>query len=87
MRMRNSDGNREIVLIDFGLGALNSSAEDKAVDLYVLERAFASTHPGKEVFLERLMQSYTEHSGKGGQQVLSRLEQVRQRGRKRDMTG
>ena len=32
------------VLIDFGLSYNNTLAEDKAVDLYVLERAFASAH-------------------------------------------
>ncbi|KAI8447212.1 kinase-like domain-containing protein [Phakopsora pachyrhizi] len=38
--------NFEIVLIDFGLSSsiVNSIVEDKAVDLYVLERAFTSTH-------------------------------------------
>ncbi|KAL8276192.1 hypothetical protein RQP46_011404 [Phenoliferia psychrophenolica] len=35
----------EIVLIDFGLSSSASFPEDRAVDLYVLERAFASTHP------------------------------------------
>ncbi len=29
-------------------GSLKPSVEDKAVDLYVLERAFLSTHPGSE---------------------------------------
>lgn len=37
-----------IVLIDFGLGLMKPSIEDKAVDLYVLERAFISTHPNSE---------------------------------------
>ena len=32
------------VLIDFGLSYNNTMAEDKAVDLYVLERAFTSAH-------------------------------------------
>lgn len=35
----------EIYLIDFGLSYFKDSAEDRAVDLYVLERAFKSTHP------------------------------------------
>lgn len=34
------------VLIDFGLSYVSANPEDKAVDLYVLERAFLSTHPG-----------------------------------------
>lgn len=38
----------EVVVIDFGLGSVSTSEEDMAVDLYVLERAFASTHPRSE---------------------------------------
>ena len=41
-------GELEVVVIDFGLGSVSSSEEDMAVDLYVLERAFASTHPKSE---------------------------------------
>lgn len=36
---------RAQVAIDFGLGYQRPLPEDKAVDLYVLERAFVSTHP------------------------------------------
>lgn len=45
----------EVVFIDFGLGLMKSSQEDKAVDLYVLERAFASTHPGMELFMRYIV--------------------------------
>lgn len=38
----------EIVLIDFGLSSTAQFPEHYAVDLYVLERAFASTHPASE---------------------------------------
>ena len=38
----------QVVLIDFGLGMTQPSVEDRAVDLYVLERAFLSTHPGSQ---------------------------------------
>jgi TP53 regulating kinase-like protein len=38
----------QVVLIDFGLSSISTVVEDKAVDLYVLERAFISTHPGSE---------------------------------------
>lgn len=34
------------VLIDFGLSYNTQLSEDKAVDLYVLERAFTSAHAG-----------------------------------------
>ncbi len=45
MMIRESTGT--LVLIDFGLSSAGAQPqpEDKAVDLYVLERAFISTHP------------------------------------------
>src|SRR5579862_7624023 len=46
--LRETHGRMEVVLIDFGLGSVSVSEEDMAVDLYVLERAFASTHPKSE---------------------------------------
>lgn len=41
------------VAIDFGLGYTKPLAEDKAVDLYVLERAFVSTHPNSQPLVGR----------------------------------
>ena len=38
----------ELYLIDFGLSFVSTKIEDKAVDIYVLKRAFISTHPGSE---------------------------------------
>src|SRR3989338_5564329 len=40
-----------ITVIDFGLSFGPAVAEDKAVDLYVLERAFISTHPKSEALV------------------------------------
>lgn len=37
-----------VYLIDFGLGQLKSTIEDKAVDLLVLEKALTSAHKGSE---------------------------------------
>lgn len=42
------DDNQSLVIIDFGLSYVSKLPEDKAVDLYVLERAFSSTHPQTE---------------------------------------
>ena len=42
MILRETDG--ALVLIDFGLAANATLPEDKAVDLYVLERAITSAH-------------------------------------------
>ncbi len=41
------------VLIDLGLSAVTTSVEDKAVDMYVLERAFISTHPTATTLVRR----------------------------------
>jgi len=37
-----------LYFIDFGLSYQRNTIEDKAVDLYVLERAFLSSHPNME---------------------------------------
>ena len=66
-----------IVLIDFGLSYVSSLVEDKAVDLYVLERALASTHPEAEgkkredTYIERILRAY---AGRVGQKEWSRVE-------------
>ncbi|KAK3941253.1 EKC/KEOPS complex subunit BUD32 [Diplogelasinospora grovesii] len=75
-----------VVLIDFGLATQSSSEEDRAVDLYVLERAFGSTHPRAEELFEQVLQSYKE-TFKQAPAVLRKLEDVRMRGRKRSMLG
>jgi TP53 regulating kinase-like protein len=80
----------EIVLIDFGLATQSVQDEDRAVDLYVLERAFGSTHPRQEGwFKEEVLDSQEGYKGsfKGANVVLKRLEEVRLRGRKRSMVG
>jgi TP53 regulating kinase-like protein len=76
----------DVFLIDFGLTTASIQDEDKAVDLYVLERAFAATHPAAEPLFQEVLRAYGE-SYKGAKGVLKRLEGVRMRGRKRSMLG
>jgi TP53 regulating kinase-like protein len=76
----------EIVLIDFGLAGQSGQDEDKAVDLYVLERAFGSSHPRTERLFGEVLKGYGE-SHKGTKSTLRKLEEVRMRGRKRSMIG
>ncbi|OAX80939.1 BUD32 protein kinase [Emergomyces africanus] len=76
----------EIVLIDFGLAGQSIQDEDRAVDLYVLERAFGSSHPRTEPFFYEVLKGYGQ-SYKAATVVLKKLEQVRLRGRKRSMVG
>lgn len=85
-------------LIDFGLSSYSGLAEDKAVDLYVLERAIISTH---SVYADKynawILQGYEEllknkkYSKQGGSkkysETIKKLEDVRLRGRKRSMLG
>ncbi|KAB5589164.1 Serine/threonine-protein kinase [Ceratobasidium theobromae] len=75
------------VLIDFGLSFNSTLVEDKAVDLYVLERAFASTHPGSEGMFGQVLQAYEQVSEAAWKNVKKRLDEVRLRGRKRSMVG
>ena len=58
MMLRPRGAGHELVLIDFGLSSMSTFWEDKAVDLYVLERAFASTHPGAEHLFRRVLDAY-----------------------------
>lgn len=87
-------------MIDFGLSSVSFLPEDRAVDLYVLERAFASTHPvplledGTEgvPHFDTVLQGYERVMVKRGKKgdwarVEKRLEEVRGRGRKRSMVG
>ena len=74
------------MLIDFGLGSISTAEEDKAVDLYVLERAFTSTHPRAEELFQEVLRAYGA-SHAGAKTVLRRLQDVRMRGRKRSMIG
>lgn len=76
----------DLVLIDFGLSYISALPEDKGVDLYVLEKAFLSTHPNTEVLFEKLLKSYASSSKKSAA-VIKKLDEVRLRGRKRSMVG
>ena len=79
---------KRLVLIDFGLSKLSCSVEDKAVDMYVLERAFSSTHPTSGFLFEKVLESYEEVlETKDSSRIMARFKAVQQRGRKRDMIG
>ncbi|XP_004348295.2 protein serine/threonine kinase [Capsaspora owczarzaki ATCC 30864] len=86
MLLRDRDPTK-IVLIDFGL-SYNSTTpiEDKGVDLYVLERAFLSTHPQSESLFQLVLDAYAKHAT-SGPAIITRLNEVRLRGRKKMMVG
>ena len=85
---KNQQRRHHLVTIDFGLGYLQPLPEDKAVDLYVLERAFVSTHPHSQTLVDLVLEAYQHNSSPHHSPgVLKKLEDVRRRGRKRDMFG
>ena len=67
--------------IDFGLSSFSERIEDKAVDLFLLDRALESKHyklyPG---IFEKVLNGYRE-ANPGAEQVLTRFEKVKRRGR------
>ncbi|KAI9014169.1 kinase-like domain-containing protein [Hyaloraphidium curvatum] len=75
-----------LALIDFGLSYNSTLLEDKAVDLYVLERALLSSHPNTESLFRAIIEAYRSES-RQSKQIISQLSEVRKRGRKRTMVG
>ncbi len=69
-----------IYLIDFGLGEISDSVEDKAVDLVCFKKSYMATHPDFEEGWKAFIHTYAEHS-KDGMRVVERMEEVERRGR------
>ncbi|XP_037407618.1 pentatricopeptide repeat-containing protein At5g61370, mitochondrial-like isoform X2 [Triticum dicoccoides] len=84
MMIKNSTN--QLVLIDFGLSFTSTIPEDKAVDLYVLERALISMHSSCGGVMEKILAAYRKASRQWCA-TTNKLAQVRQRGRKRTMVG
>lgn len=73
-----SDG--ELVFIDFSMGAFPADDEAIGADMFLLERAFLSAHPGSEDLYGILMDEYTaaeEHADA----VMKKVSEIRARGR------
>ncbi|KNZ63349.1 uncharacterized protein VP01_1156g6 [Puccinia sorghi] len=96
MMLRPSPVSLQVVMIDFGLSSVTSLVEDKAVDLYVLERAFLSTHSDPNIsslshhspLFQILLDAYANCLPKDSWKAIhTRLVNVRLRGRKRSMLG
>tara|TARA_Y100000310_G_C20426165_1_gene689179 strand:+ start:223 stop:831 length:609 start_codon:yes stop_codon:yes gene_type:complete len=70
----------ELNIIDFGLSFFSDKVEDKAVDLFLLERALASTHYDKPEMFAEVLEGYKESNPEAAK-VLERLVAVQKRGR------
>lgn len=79
-----------VVPIDFGLSTGSVHPEERAVDLYVLERALLSTHFSDSTFFNAILENYMTHIDEtkcehlGKEKILERFRDVRARGRKSD---
>ena len=80
-------GEREVCLLDFGLGEFSKSVEDMAVDLHVLKKSVAALVPSEaERFFEAFLRGYRGANPKADL-VVKRLEKVEARGRYRSWIG
>ncbi|KAG4378463.1 hypothetical protein GLYMA_17G044400v4 [Glycine max] len=65
---------KQLVLIDFGLSFTSTLPEDKAVDLYVLERALISMHSSCGNVMDQILAAYRK-SSKQWSSTLNKLAQ------------
>jgi Kae1-associated kinase Bud32 len=73
--------NDKVNFIDFGLSQFSDKIEDKAVDLFLLDRALQSTHGEiHPAIFEKVIAVYKEFNG-DAVKVLERLQAVKSRGR------
>lgn len=82
------DADNSLVVIDFGLATHSNLAEDRAVDLYVLERAVTAAHAGAagDAIFAAVLAAY-KSSSRAWCSTLNKFAEVRLRGRKRSMVG
>jgi TP53 regulating kinase-like protein len=72
---------KEVHFIDFGLSFFSEKVEDKAVDLFLLDRAIETTHIDKYPDLfDAVLEGYCEEYDVADD-VLKRFEEVQLRGR------
>ncbi len=80
--MMNDFEEKRIKFIDFGLTSFSDKVEDKAVDLFLLDRALESKHyqvyPG---LFDQIISNYKSEFPEEAEKVLKRLEEVKKRGR------
>ncbi len=74
----------EINFIDFGLSHFSDKVEDKAVDLFLLERSLACTHPEIHPEIFNWVLTAYQDADSNAAEVLRRLEAVKTRGRNKN---
>lgn len=77
----------DLIMIDFGLAWTHTQLKNKAVDLYVFERALSSTHASIPHLFSLVYESYLKIDTENSSDFVKCYEEVRARGRKRTMIG
>jgi TP53 regulating kinase and related kinases len=76
------DSKSKLWLVDFGLSEMNATVEMKGVDLHLIHRALETTHWDlQECMLKATIKGYSDTVGKEANESLSRMEEIRERGR------
>ncbi|MFX0107307.1 MAG: KEOPS complex kinase/ATPase Bud32 [Candidatus Hodarchaeota archaeon] len=76
------DTNSKLWFVDFGLAEMNATVEMKGVDLHLMRRAFETTHwDYEDIMLEAALKGYKSVKMKDTNVVLSRMKEIRERGR------
>ncbi|MHA2152697.1 MAG: Kae1-associated kinase Bud32 [Candidatus Thorarchaeota archaeon] len=76
------DHSTKLWLVDFGLSEMNATLETKGVDLHLIQRALETTHWNlQETMLEATLEGYIEIQGESAEPILTRMKEIRERGR------
>ena len=76
------DKNEKLWMIDFGLAELNATVEMRGVDLHLIRRALETTHwELEDIMLKAVIKGYTKILGSDAEVILTRMEDIRERGR------
>jgi TP53 regulating kinase-like protein len=76
------DEQSRLWIIDFGLSEMNATLEMKGVDLHLIHRALETTHWDlQEDMLGATLEGYIDILGNTAEPTLSRMREIRERGR------
>ncbi len=76
------DSKSRLWLVDFGLSEMNATVEMKGVDLHLIHRALETTHWDlQELMLDATIKGYSQIMGSDSKEILSRMKEIRERGR------
>lgn len=81
---KNPEASDPLIYIDWGLAVATDSANVKAIDLYVLQRALSSTHSNADTVWNSFIETYFDNLSVKKADVKNYWNQVQSRGRKKN---